>query len=138
MNLSERTKLTLVKAAQSSAGTTINSDSVDMRGFENVQFFVSVALANAANFVKVQTSSDNSAWNDLTGTKVVVAVDGDVVGVDVIRNRERYLRLVIDRGGLNTATGDVYAVQYAPQIMPTVQPSTVVLERHVSPAEGTA
>ena len=138
MNFSARTKLLLVKAAQASAGTAINSNSVDMRGFENVQFFVSIATAGSANFVKVQSSDDDSTFNDLTGTKVVVPTDGDIVGVDVIRPRERYVRLVIDRSGGNTATGDAYAVQYAPQTMPTTQPTTVVLERHVSPAEGTA
>ena len=138
MNLSERTKLTLVKVAQVTGTSVINSDSVDMRGFLNCLFFVDIAIANAGNFVKIQTSSDNSAWNDLLGTKVVVAVNGDTVGIDVIRNRERYLRLVIDRSGITTITGSAFALQYEAKIMPTVQPTTVVLERHVSPAEGTA
>ncbi|MFO8012120.1 MAG: hypothetical protein R6X20_02325 [Phycisphaerae bacterium] len=138
MNLLENVKVTLVKAQQTSAGTDVESDSVDMEGFEGVVFLAKIATANAANFLKAQQSSDDGssdAFADLEGTKVVPGDDGDQAKLDIYRPRERYVRAVIDRGGASTATGDIYAVQYGARKAPIANDDA---ETHVSPAEGTA
>lgn len=130
--------LTKVLAAATSAGTALNSSSVDMAGFEGVMFFGRIATANAANFGNAATSSDDSTFNDLAGTKVVTGDDADSFLIVVHKPLERYLRCEIDRGGADTATGDVYALQYGARKPPVSHGATIDSELHVTPAEGTA
>lgn len=137
-NLSKGVKVTRVKLAQSSAGTAINSDSVDMQGFEGVMFFGSFGTANSGNFANAAQSADDSSFDDLEGTKVVPGDDNDSFLIDVYRPQDRYVRVEIDRSGTNTATGDIYAIQYGPRTKPTTHGATIDSELHVSPDEGTA
>lgn len=141
MNLSKDIKITMVKDQQTSAGTAIDSDSVDMEGFEGVIFIMQMVTKNAANFINAAQSSDDGgadAFTDLVGTKVVPGDDDDTAMLDIYRPRERYVRCEVDRGGANTATGPIYAIQYGARKKPTSQGATVDLETHISPAEGTA
>lgn len=140
MNLTKNCKVTLVKGPQGSAGTAVTSDEVDMEGFEGVVFVGSIATVNAANFAKAQqdTATGMGSAADLEGTKVVPGDDGDSFMIDIYRPRERFLRVVIDRGGTNTATGDIYAIQYGARKAPVSHGATIDSEVHVSPAEGTA
>lgn len=138
MNLSKNVKITKVKALSASAGTAVNSDSVDMAGFDGVVFFGRIATANAANFGNVAQSSDDSVFADLAGTKVVPGDDADSFSIDVYKPTKRYLRCEVDRGGVNTIVGDIYAVQYGAHKKPTTHGATVDSETHISPAEGTA
>jgi hypothetical protein len=141
MNINKNVKVAKVLAGASSAGTTLTSSAVDMQGFEGVMFVGSIATVNAANFAKVQQSSDDGSsdtYADLEGTKNVPGDDADSFLIDIYRPRERYLKLLIDRGGANTATGDVYAIQYGARKAPVSHGSTIDAETHASPAEGTA
>ena len=135
-------KVRMVKAAQSSAGTDVDSSVVDMQGFLDATFFVTIATANAANFLKLQQGdeSDGSDMADLEGTKVVAAADGDVVCAEVFRPLKRYVRAVVDRGGADTATGDMYCVQSQARVVPVDnnEAGEIVSEIHATPAEGTA
>lgn len=141
MNLTKNCKVTLVKAGQGSAGTDVESDILDMEGYEGVVFFGSIATVNAANFAKAQQDTDSAFGDDpqdLEGTKVVPGDNGDSFMIDVYKPRERYVRVVVDRGGANTATGDIYAIQYGAKKAPVSHGATIDSELHVSPAEGTA
>lgn len=141
MNLSKNAKLIKVLAGASSAGTTLTSDAVDTEGYEGCMFFGSIATANAGNYAKVQQSSDDGsadAYADLEGTKLATGDDADSFLIDVYKPRERYLKCLIVRGGVNTATGDVYALLYNPRKAPVSHGSTIDAETHASPAEGTA
>ena len=143
MQLSKNALLTLAKAGQVSAGTAVEGDALDMQGWDGVLFFGTIAAFNAGNFIKAQQSSDAGvadAYADLEGSKVAATVNGQVVGVDVYRPRERYVRAYIVRAGANTATGDLYAVRYSGRKAPAdnVTAGVLVLASLVSPAEGTA
>ena len=141
MNLSKNTKLTRVKLTQASAGTAINSDSVDMEGFEGVMFFGLFDTANASNFANLAVSSDDGvgdAFADVLGTKVVPGDNDDAFLIDYYKPVERYVRCEIDRGGANTRTGEIYALQYGARKAPTSQGSTIDAELHVSAIEGSA
>ena len=138
MNLTKNTKVTMVKVSQSSAGTAINSDSVDMEGYDGVVFFGVIKTANAANFANVAQSDDDSTFNDLIGTKVVPGDNDDSFMIDIDRPEKRYLRCEIDRGGANTVVGDIYALQYKARKAPVTHGATIDSELHVSPIEGTA
>ena len=141
MNLSKNVALIKVKALSASAGTAINSDSVDMQGWEGVMFFGRIATVDAVNFANAAQSSDDGsadAFADLAGTKVTPGDDADSFLIDVYRPLERYVRCEVDRGGANTIVGDIYAIQYGPKVKPTTHGSTIDAETHISPAEGTA
>jgi len=138
MNLTKNAKVTMVLAAAGSAGTALNSASVDMEGYDGVVFFGSIATVNAANFANVAQSADDSTFADLAGTKVVPASNGDSFMIDIYRPGKRYVRCEIDRGGAATATGDIYAIQYQARKAPVTHGATILSEVHASPAEGTA
>ena len=138
MNLSKDVKITMVKDAAVSAGTALNSDSVDMAGFEGVMFIGQIDTANAANFANAAQSSNDSSFDDLAGTKVVPGDNDDSFLIDIYKPGDRYVRCEIDRGGANTATGPIYAIQYGAAVKPTSHGATIDAELHVSPAEGTA
>jgi hypothetical protein len=136
MNLSQGVKITKVAAAGASAGTAVNSSSVDMSGFEGVIFIGSLATANAGNSAVAAQSSDNSAFADLSGASVVTGDDADSFLIDVYRPRERYVRVELDRSGANTAYGDIYAVQYKAAKSPTTHGATIDSVLAISPAEA--
>lgn len=138
--ISKETKLTRIKAGQASAGTAVVSDEIDMAGFEGVIIFGSIATANAGNFVTVQTGTvSGTVTTDVAGTKNVPGTNGYSFAVDIYKPVNRFLKATITRAGADTATGDVYALQYGPRIHPVAsQGTTISMESHVSPAAGTA
>lgn len=143
-NLSNSIKTTRSIDATVAGTTDINGSSVDMANFGGCRFTVGfgVITSTAVTSVKIQTSSDNSAFNDLAGTAVTVADDDDnkVVILDIYRPQERYLRPVVDRATANAVIDFALAEQYEPHILPTTDTAadTVAREIHSSPAEGTA
>jgi hypothetical protein len=139
MNLSKDCKLTKVLAAAASAGTALNSAEVNMLGFEGVMFFGRIATADADNFANAaQSSVSGGTFLDLEGTKVVTGDDADSFLIDVYKPIDQFVRCEIDRGGANTATGDIYALQYGASKRPVSHGTTIDAETHISPAEGTA
>ncbi len=136
--LTENCKFTLALAYSSSAGTALDSASVDMAGFESVCFFGEMITANASNFCNLATSSNDSSFNDLLGTKVTPGSSGDAALITIVKPLERYIRMEVDRGGTNTAFGTIWAVQWGARKVPVTHGSTVDSEVHISVAEGTA
>ena len=141
MNLSNGVKITKVKAASASGTTAVNSDVIDMQGFEGVLFFVAVATANAGNFIKAQQGTDGTVTDaaDLEGSKVTTATDGQVAWLDVYKPQERYVRVVATRGTASVL-GEIYALQYESRIQPIDNnvANLIIGELLVSPVEGTA
>jgi hypothetical protein len=140
-------KLTLVAAATAAGVTDINSSSVNMAGYDAVTFFTTFGAitAGAVTSIKVQQSSDNGSvdtFADLTGTAITVADDddGQMFGVEIIRPREQYLRLVVDRATQNAVVGEIYALQYRSRSKPisNTVANLATFESHAGPAEGTA
>lgn len=122
MNLSKNVKVVFVKAGQTAATSAVNSDAVDLSGYEGVMFFGTIATANAGNFLQVeQSTAENFATKStLEGAKMAVAENGDVAFVDVYRPQEKlgkYLRASIVRGA-STATGCIYAILYNGRVKP--------------------
>lgn len=138
-------KMTRVMTAQAAGTDDVNSDVVDMQGFEGVEFCAcfGTLTASAVTSVKVQqgAKSDGSDMADLAGTSVSIADtdDNKMVLVDVYRPEKQYVRLVVDRGTANAVIDCVCACQYGARKVPVTQSTTVAAsEFHVSPAEGTA
>ena len=141
MQLSNEIKIRKVAAGAVSAGTEVVSSVVDMAGYEGVLFFATIATANAGNYLKAKqdTVVGMSAAADIAGSKVVATANGEVVFLDIYKPAERYLTANIIRAGANTATGDIYAIQYEGKVKPEINIVTDVIigELHITPDEGT-
>lgn len=143
--LSEQAVLDRVKTIQTVATTAIESDIIDMAGFDAIMFIVVWgAITDGTPLVKVQSGA-NSALNDaadLAGTSVAITVDDDnkLSVVDVTDISERYVRAHVTRGGSTGAVVDaILAIKYKARSEPVTQSADVAgIERHVAPAEGTA
>jgi hypothetical protein len=142
LNLSNGVKITKVKASQATGTTAVNSDVVDMAGYEGVLFVTVIGSFNTGNYVTAQqgAASDLSDAADLEGSKVTATADGEVVWLDVYRPQERYVRLSAVRAGATTTLGDVYAIQYESRMQPISNnvADTIIGKLLVSPDEGTA
>jgi len=120
---------------------------LDMAGFEGVMMVVKFAViaAGAATVVKAQQDTAlafNVDPQDLLGTGIAVADDDDdqIFIIDLVKPRERFVRLYIDKDAANATAEMAWYIQYGARSEPVTQTVTdeVTYERHVSPAEGTA
>ena len=143
MNLSKAGKVTRVSNAVAAGTATTNSTAVDMKGHDAVTFIVAIGaiVSTGTVTVKGQTSSDNSTFNDLTGTSQAYtdADDNKLCILEITKPLERYLRCTIITATANGTIDSVIAIQTAASEEPVTQGSTVVgTEQHLAPTEGTA
>ncbi len=127
--------------------TPLNSDIVDIAGYEGVRFIMGFGaiVSGAVTSVKVQQGAISSLSDaaDLASSSVTIADtdDNKVCIIDVYRPNKRYLRLVTARATQN-ATLDFLAIEkYGPRKAPVTQDTTLVaagIKILISPAEGTA
>lgn len=134
-SLLKNVSVSIVKATQASAGTAINTDSVDMQGWESVVFLGGIATANAGNYVNAADSADDVTFGDLAATKVTPGSNNESFAIDIVRPVNRYVRLEFVRAGANTVLESVYAIRYNGRKAPITNDNA---ETHVSPAQGTA
>lgn len=146
-NLSKNVKITQVITPTDGAAaqTAINSDSVDMSGFESVLFVVTTGAitATAVTSINAAQSADDITFADLLGTgqSIAVAEAEDIFYIDVVKPIDRYVRLEVARATADAVISSCIAYQYgtpSARKTPTTHGSTVNGELHVSPAEGTA
>lgn len=140
MNLCKDIKITKVKAASTAATTEVDSDVIDMQGYEGVMFFTAIGTANSGNYIKAQSGTDATVTDaaDLAGTKVVAAANAQVVWLDIYKPQERYLRAAVIRGA-STTVGEIYALQYQSRkgLETNLTTNVIIGELHISPDEGT-
>jgi len=144
--LSSSVKTIRVMNAVAAGTTDQNSTVVDTAGYEGVRFIslFGALTATQVTSVKLQqgTLADGSDMADLEGTSTGPLVDADgnkMLIAEVYHPRERYVRLVIDRGTANAVIDGVIAELHCPRVMPITQDTSVsAAEKHASPAEGTA
>jgi len=128
------------------AGTSdLNSDVVDMAGYEGVRFIIGFGTitSGAVTSIKVQQgqASNLSDAADLAGSAITVAdTDDNKLAIsEIFRPQERYVRLVTDRGTQNAVVDFLVAELYGARKLPITQDATVIsAEIANSPAEGTA
>lgn len=148
MHLSDKVKTIRVEAPAAAGTSTLTTDWVDTQGFEGIRFITSFGTlttsASPDTIVKAQQSQDSggSGAADLEGTSITIDEDADdnkLVIVDVWHPQERYVALVIDPGSANVVHDLTIAELYGASKEPVTQDATVShLEKHNSPAEGTA
>lgn len=128
------------------AGTTdIEGTTLDMSGFEGVLMIVTFGAitAGAVTAITAQQDTDSAMGTatNLAGTGQTVADDddGQVFVIDLFKPRERYVRLHVDRATQNAVVASAEYIQYGARKAPVTSASTTVnVESHVAPAEGTA
>lgn len=134
-----------------STNDALVSNYVDMLGWEGVVFVVLTGdNANTATLALKVSQCDTSggSYTDLTGTSSTMtcaASDKDyaMMGLDVRRPGERYLKTTLTRATANTVIDGLIAIQYGPIKAPITQGTGtaqfgVAPEKHLAPAEGTA
>lgn len=129
-------KITVVKTTQATGTSAVNTDSVDMTGWDGVVFIGAFATANAGNYANLAQSSDDTTFLDLEGTKQTPGTNGHLIAIDLFRPVDQYVRLEMVRAGATTVTETFYAIQYRGRKSPVT--SVATQETHVSPDEGTA
>lgn len=143
--------LTEIAHAPVAAGSSDVTDCkvIDMQNFEGVRFIVGFGAITAGAVTSInakQADAKSSATaltngQDLEGTKVTVADDGDskLVILDVYRPAKRYVQLLIKRATQNAVVDLAIAEKYGAHKLPVTQDADVhAAEVHASPAEGTA
>lgn len=123
-----------------------NGAILDMKGFEGVMIVAKMATIaqGAVTTIKAQqgAAANMSDAADLLGTSISIADDDDdqIFILDLVKPRERYVRVVVGKDGANAVAESVTYVQYGAREKPVVQTvaDEVTYERHISPAEGTA
>ncbi|MCC6311189.1 MAG: hypothetical protein IT345_09780 [Trueperaceae bacterium] len=128
------------------AGTgDLESDIIDMAGYEGIRFILAVGTitSGAVTSCKVQqnTANSSSGMADLLGTSQTIAdSDSDqLVVTEIYRPRERYVRMVVDRGTQNAVIDGLIVELYGQRLEGISSHATVVgTEIHASPAEGQA
>ena len=141
--LSQSVKFDRVMVSQAAATSDATSDSIDMTGYRGVCFIITLGTLSSSQVTngRAQTSSNDSAWNDLEGGSTPAMADTDddlIVVIDIYKPLERYLRVIVDRATGNAEIDSVLAIMYDPVTEVTTQPADVAdIERHLSPAEGT-
>lgn len=125
--------------------TDVNSDVVDMAGFEGIRFILALGalVSGAVTSVKIQQGTDLTVTDaaDLEGSSVAIADtdDNKIVVTQVYRPRERFVRMAIDRGTANATIDGLVVELFGTRVKPVATHATVVgNEKHVSPAEGSA
>ena len=129
-NLITGSVLTRVSNAAAAGTSNINCTSVDMAGYDKVTFIASFGTLTATQVtgLKLQESSDNSSFADVTSGATAAMADGDsnkVLMATYSRPAKRYVRVVVTRGTANAVVDGVIALQYSARTIPVTQSSNV-------------
>lgn len=141
------TDLQIRKALAYASGTADREGAiVDMAGFEWILAIVScAAVHNSATYsIKMQQGAAPAMGDaaDLLGTGIVIAGDDDdqVFAILLIKPRERYVRLYVDKDTSNACAESAIYILGGARSLPALANITdeLTVEVHESPAEGTA
>jgi hypothetical protein len=140
---SDNVKITKIKAAVAT-GTTTQTATVDMQGYDGVIFMASLGTPSTTVGVKVGqgAASNGSDASDLAGSKQLS--DGTITDFvsDLIRPDPalgRYLTLSIIRATNTTTVESAWAILYKSRSVPVTNASTTqAVKKQLTPALGTA
>jgi hypothetical protein len=144
MNLSKQHQFQIaITPTNGAAGTTdINGTTADCQNAKGVGMFVQMGAitGTAITSIKAQGSNDGSSWSDLEGTAQTIADTDDdkLFYIDIYRPKNRYNRVVVDRGTANAVVAAAWYEFYELREKNPTHGTGVLGELHVSPAAGTA
>ena len=126
-------KITRVSAGATAAFTDVESDRVDMTGFDSVLFVCALGAVTSGGVVQLVAKSNaaDSASNSTTeksGTSITTSsgdYDNKLLIVDLHRPTLRYAYVTVVRDTQNAAINYILAIQYNAKNVPITQGSTV-------------
>jgi hypothetical protein len=142
--LTDNVKITKVQDHTAAGTSAVNSDGVDMTGYDGVLFVTSFGTAAAGNTVNLAVSATSGgSYDDLTGTSVSSGTSDEDVWIDstggVADTTKSFCRLEVVRGTSSTLES-IWAIQYKARSLPVsnVVSGTIVGEQHNREVAGTA
>jgi hypothetical protein len=142
--LTDNIKITKVKDHSTAATSAVDSDAVDMTGYDGVVFITSFGTANANNTANLAVSATSGgSYDDLLGTSVASGTSDEDVWLDmqggVADSTKPWVRLEVARGTSSTLES-IWAIQYKARALPisNVVSGTIIGEQHNRPIAGTA
>lgn len=137
-------KITVVEAAAAAAQTALDSDILDMSGYEGVLFIAMLGDVTSGSVLTLvaqqNTANSTSGMATVSGSATFTAgasdADSKVLALDVYRPRERYVRAYLTRTTQDAVVGGVIAIQYGAGKRPTTQHASIIASATaVEPAE---
>jgi hypothetical protein len=132
MNLSPKVKVTVLNSYVAGSQNTLNTNGVDMSGYEGVMFlaiFGTVTNTGVAT-VKAQVSDTSASAGFADPASGAISgqatASGTAVILDVYRPLHRWVNITIGIATANVAIDAVIAIQYGAKSMPTVQDATTI------------
>jgi hypothetical protein len=133
-NFLANNRLAVVEAAATAGQTTLDSDVVDMAGFDGVTF---VALLGDVTVDSVLTLTlqhgDEVGGGDMESTAIVAThtatasdADSKILVVEGYMPTKRYARARLARGTANAVVGGIIAIMSGPKVAPVTQDATVI------------
>jgi hypothetical protein len=145
LSILKECKIVTVENSVTAGKTTTVGEIVDTAGFRRALFLykLGVVTDGAAVTLKIYSGTDSTVSDvaELAGASAVIAVtDTDseqILAIEVIEPRERYLRPTIVTATENVEIDWGVCILFDPDVIPVTQPATVDVETQViSPAEA--
>ena len=122
----------IVKAdTNTTAGTTdtITSDAVEVAGAQSVLCIVDLGTITANGTATLQVTecdTSNGSYTDITGATAAAADDDDdtYLAVEVVKPKQRYIKIDCDRATANVVLGGMYAIVSKRKQAPITQGAT--------------
>ena len=137
-HLSEDVKINVYAPTTAGTSTITQTTGIDTAGFDGTLFIIRLGTPATNNNIRIQQCATASGtYADLTGTLVGNHATDTPLVVDVKRTSSEFLKYQVTRG-TSTTIDTVCVIQYKARSRPVTQPTGLQLEKHSSPAEGTA
>lgn len=137
-------KISKVEARAAAGTTDLESDILDMSGFDSVMFIASTGDATSGTVLELQvfgnTSSSTSGATEITANSAqftsssATDADNKLLVVDVHRPAYRYVYAVFVIDTQNCEGDGIYAIQYNAKSVPVTADSDVIASALVGPS----
>lgn len=134
--ISDNVLITKVKDHTTAGTSTVESDTVDMLGYDGVVFVTSFGTPAANNIATMEHGDASPAATATVALKTSGSSDEEVV-LDVQHPTKRYVRLSVARGTSSTLES-IYAIQYKGRSLPADNSvsGTIALGQFNAPASA--
>lgn len=138
MGLIDDIKIQTYAAVASGTTTITQTTGIDMSGFDGCIFVIRLGTPNATNSVKIAScTAVGGTYSDLVNTATGSGGDTPLI-IDINRPKEQFLKYIVTRVGAATTIDTICAIQYGARSRPITNVTGTQVEKHISPAAGTA
>lgn len=145
LSLLKDCKITRIENSATAATSDLDSDVLDMSGYDGVLFVAALGDVTSGSVLELQvfgntadsTSSPTPVEltaDDVTYTAAASDADNKLMIADVIRPAYRYVFARLKRGTQNAVVDGLFAIQYRSRSVPVTQGSTVLDSALIGPS----